>query len=75
VRMHTFIVRVLVADDVDELTGVIEEPLGGDRRAFHGGDELIVILERATGRPPVPGDGVSPRSPGRTSTRASRRTR
>jgi hypothetical protein len=49
--MHTFIVRVLVAEDVDELTGVVEEPLSGMRWPFHGGADLIDFLKRAIGRP------------------------
>jgi hypothetical protein len=49
--MHTFIVRVLVAADVAELTGVVEDPLSGRRSPFHDRADLVVVLERAIGRP------------------------
>ena len=42
--MHTFIVRLFDAEDVDAFTGWIEEPMTGRRLTFHDADELVASL-------------------------------
>jgi hypothetical protein len=48
--MHTFVVRLFVAEDVDEFAGVVEEPVTGMREGFHDAAELVGRLEDAIGR-------------------------
>jgi hypothetical protein len=48
--MHTFVVRVFVAEDLDGFYGVVEEPLTGDRRNFHDAATLVAWLLAATDR-------------------------
>jgi hypothetical protein len=52
--MHTFVVRVLVAEDLDGFVGVVEEPVTGLRQPFHDASSLIEWLEAATGHRPLP---------------------
>ena len=56
--MHTFIVRLFDAEDVDGFSGWIEEPLTGRRSAFHDLEELVASLgvapHRADGGEPGP---------------------
>ena len=47
--MHTFVVRVFVADDVVGLDGLLEEPRTGLRRPFHGAAELVACLQSLSG--------------------------
>ncbi len=49
--MHTFVVRVFVASDLDGFVGVVEEPLTGLRRPFDGPDDLVACLVLAARRP------------------------
>jgi hypothetical protein len=49
--MHTFVVRVFVASDLDGFVGVVEEPLTGLRRPFDGPDDLMACLVLAARRP------------------------
>ena len=46
--MHTFVVRVFVAENLDGFNGVIEEPRTGERRPFHDAAMLIALLRAAT---------------------------
>ena len=48
--MHTFVVRLFVAEDVDAFAGVVEEPVSGTRAAFHDAADLVSQLEHAVGR-------------------------
>jgi hypothetical protein len=48
--MHTFVVRVFVATDLDGFVGVVEEPLTGLRRPFDGPDDLVSCLVLAARR-------------------------
>ena len=45
--MHTFIVRLFDAEDVQVFSGWIEEPLTGRRSVFHDPDSLIASLRLA----------------------------
>jgi hypothetical protein len=45
--MHTFIVRLFDAEDVQAFSGWIEEPLTGRRSAFHDPESLIASLRLA----------------------------
>ena len=49
--MHTFVIRVFEADDLDRFMGVVEEPLTGLRRPFDGPDDLVTCLVLAARRP------------------------
>ena len=52
--MHTFVVRVFVASDLDGFVGIVEEPLTGLRRSFDGPDDLVsclVLASRQRGAP------------------------
>ena len=64
--MHTFVVRVFVADDVAGLDGLLEEPRTGLRRPFHGGADLVACLQSLSGigRGAL-ADPASPVTPGR----------
>ncbi|HUG29699.1 MAG TPA: hypothetical protein VMQ65_04180 [Candidatus Limnocylindria bacterium] len=48
--MHTFVVRVFVAENLEGFDGVVEEPLTGDRRTFHDAATLVAWLLGATER-------------------------
>ena len=49
--MHTFVIRVFEANDLDRFMGVVEEPLTGLRRPFDGPDDLVTCLVLAARRP------------------------
>jgi hypothetical protein len=48
--MHTFVVRLFVAEDVDGFDGLVEEPLTGERRKFHDAATLVAWLLAANDR-------------------------